>query len=411
MKVLWFTDTPSLYKKENATYNGSGWIESLEKIFSKKENIDLGICFFHNDNCFKVKTENATYYPVSLYNSKSKRILHNLNYKKSSNIEVKSFLKVISDFKPDIIHVFGSEKSFGLITYHIQIPVVIHIQGILNPYLNAYYPPGINNFDILKSLLFKPLSLINALKVHHFFSTNALRERLIVKNCRNFIGRTDWDKSVNLLLAREANYYYCSEALRNEFYISPQWTLKNNTILKFVTTISKVPYKGLDLILKTALLLKQTTDIEFEWNVFGVDNYSFWENKFKVTFESVNIKLKGNINAAGLAYEMNTADLYIHPSYIDNSPNSVCEAQLLGLPVIATYVGGVPTLIENNITGILVPANDPYYLAAKIKLLSIDKNLCVKLGENGRKVAILRHDREKIFKDLFSIYNSIIYNN
>ena len=47
MKVLWFTNTPSLYDQGKHHYYGCGWIESLEKLLENENNIDLGICFFH----------------------------------------------------------------------------------------------------------------------------------------------------------------------------------------------------------------------------------------------------------------------------------------------------------------------------------------------------------------------------
>lgn len=48
---------------------------------------------------------------------------------------------VIDDFKPDVIEVFGSESFMGLVAKKTKIPVVLHIQGVLTPYFNAYFPP------------------------------------------------------------------------------------------------------------------------------------------------------------------------------------------------------------------------------------------------------------------------------
>lgn len=67
--------------------------------------------------------------------------------------------------------------------------------------------------------------------------------------------------------------------------------------------------------------------------------------------------------------------MYVHPAYIDNSPNALCEAMLLGVPCIASYVGGIPSIIQNEVSGLLAPANEPYYLAEKIYWLSKNKML------------------------------------
>ncbi len=67
MKVLLFTNTPFLFNKTNQAYNGGGWIESLEQILSKRENIELAVAFFYLDKWFKVKHDKTTYYPISIY--------------------------------------------------------------------------------------------------------------------------------------------------------------------------------------------------------------------------------------------------------------------------------------------------------------------------------------------------------
>ena len=59
-------------------------------------------------------------------------------------------LKVICDFNPDIIHVFGTEEVFSLIQNHTNIPVVIQIQGLMNPCFNNYFSP-----ELVKKISFK----------------------------------------------------------------------------------------------------------------------------------------------------------------------------------------------------------------------------------------------------------------
>ncbi|MFD0777276.1 hypothetical protein ACFQZF_00760 [Flavobacterium myungsuense] len=46
MRVLWFTNTPSLYENDNHAYYGGGWIESLEQLVSQSSKVELGISFF-----------------------------------------------------------------------------------------------------------------------------------------------------------------------------------------------------------------------------------------------------------------------------------------------------------------------------------------------------------------------------
>lgn len=407
MRILWFTNTPSLYKKNIKGYNGGGWIESLEQIISNTNDIELAVSFFHPDNCFKIKEAKTTYYPIPLYNSKFKKLKHYIFHKKCDDIEVNYYLKIIEDFKPDVIHVFGSEQSFGLVTLYTKTPVVIHLQGILNPYLNAYYAPGSNQYNLIKQNIFKPLKIINLLRVMKIFEYNTKREAIILKNCKYYLGRTAWDKNVTSLYAPESTYYYCSEVLRDVFYNAKPWQRSEQTNLILVSTITKTSYKGFDLILKTAKLLKELSEIDFEWNVFGIYDYKEWEKKLGINCSEVNVFLKGVANSETLVRNIQAGGIFIHPSYIDNSPNSLCEAQLIGIPVISTNVGGISSLIENEETGLLVPANDPYTLVAGIIEIKTNKEKAIRLGKNARTEATLRHNKQIILDNLLYAYNQI----
>jgi len=407
MKVLWFTNTPSLYSKSKSLYNGGGWIESLENIISKDENIDLGISFFHDDNSFKIIEGNTTYYPISLYNTAVKRLRHNLFYRRYDDIEVAYYLRVINDFKPDVIQIFGSENSFGLICNFVSVPVIIHIQGILNPYLNAYFPPSHSKLDLILRYLNHPFKLLQFLRVFNYFKHNTKREIEIFSDCKFYIGRTSWDKNVIPLFSPNAKYFYCSEVLKEIFYTSSPWQLKTRDKLFIMSTISKTLYKGFDLILKAAKLLKEFSNLKFEWIVFGVDEYTEWEKVLGIKCEDVNVYLKGVADSSTIVKSIQESDLFVHPSYIDNSPNSICEAQILGIPVISTNVGGIASLIEDSKTGYLIPANDPYSLAAKIIELKDDMVNAAKIGIDAREAAFLRHDKETIKNDLTNIYNEL----
>jgi glycosyltransferase involved in cell wall biosynthesis len=80
-----------------------------------------------------------------------------------------------------------------------------------------------------------------------------------------------------------------------------------------------------------------------------------------------------------------SCDLFINTSKLDNMPVSVIEAMALGLPVISTNVGGIPYLIDNNVTGILVQPNNVEEFTAAIRTLMKDKYLTASLSENARR--------------------------
>lgn len=77
-------------------------------------------------------------------------------------------------------------------------------------------------------------------------------------------------------------------------------------------------------------------------------------------------------------------DIFINTTHFDNMPVSVMEAMALGLPVVSTNVGGVPYLIADGETGILVPTNDPDAFIKAIKNLIENPNLAMQITRRAR---------------------------
>lgn len=408
MRVLWFSVTPSLYNPFSNSHNGGGWIASLEQIVRKISEVDLGIAFYFGNSYKKDIMDGVEYY--CLPNDNNGMLTGLLeNKKKKEQERINLYLKVIEDFKPDIIQIFGSENDFGLICELTHIPVVIHIQGSLPPYHNALFPTGMNKYDFFFQKGLNWRRRLIGLRSEPAFHRNAEREIRILKSCKFFMGRTDWDRNLVSLFNPEAKYFHCEEALRDSFInTEKKWSLPETTEkVKLISVISNPWYKGADLILKTAKLLKAQTNLDFEWNVFGVNDIRFFENKYKIKAKEVNVNIKGSAPKETLVKEMTSSHLFIHPSYIDNSPNSICEAQYLGLPILATNVGGISSLIKEGETGFLIPANDPYTLVGKIMEIQSSEEMMLKLSEKGKKVAMNRHDPKLIQETLLSIYTSL----
>lgn len=409
MRVLWFTNTVAGYTSNLNGYNGGGWITSLENEVKKISNVQLAVSFFFQDEPFKVEQKNVIYYPISIDRSISSRFKRVLSKSEQEAAHVSAFKSVVDDFKPDIIHVFGSEQTFGLVAQHTKIPVIIHLQGILIPYLNALIPPFFSKWDMLRSNGLNPLRLLSNYKQLKGWKSSVERERRIFEGCNYFMGRTEWDKRISKIYSPKSHYFYCSEMLRESFFNAKPWqviTNRDKTII--VTTISNPLYKGADMLLKTAQILKNELKLNFEWFVYGITEINFASLKTGIHPDAVSVYPKGIASSDEIKEALGNCDVFLHPSYIDNSPNSVCEAQLLGVPVIACNVGGVSSLIEHLTSGVLVPANDPYMAASYIKEIFDDKELASTIGNNARILAKKRHDKENIVNDLSRIYQTII---
>jgi glycosyltransferase involved in cell wall biosynthesis len=404
IKVLWFTNTSSNYNTNGNVYNGGGWISSLEKELKTKPNIKLGVSFFGQGEPFNSEINGVSYYPISVDRSLKNKLKRFCNIKEQEKSQITEMLNVINDFKPDLIHVFGSEQIFGLLNLHTKIPIIIHLQGLINPYLNAYFPPSYSFVDLLLQDKFSLKSINN----YTGFKKSAKREKEIMHNCNFFMGRTEWDHRISKLYSPNSKYFYCSEMLRDEFYLSVPWENKSpGGVIQITSTISSPLYKGADLILKTAQILKTKTKLNFEWNVYGINDMNFAEKKTGILSKNVSVRIKGVISSSELCIALKKSHCYFHSSYIDNSPNSICEAQMIGMPVISSNVGGISSLIEHNKTGVLFPSNDPFLGASYISQIVNDQDFSLELGNSARKSALKRHDKGSIIKDILKTYTSI----
>ena len=417
MKVLWLSAGSGLYKSSVWGYNGGGWVASAQRLIQQEEKVDFALAFLTNNTDDKEEIINGThYYPVytKAPGRWKKMQTYYGGYKKINDNEfVIRIQQIIENFKPDIIQLFGMENAMATILGKTEIPIVVHLQGLLAPYDNAFFPIGLN-----KSNFVWPFSLNEwVLRNGYIFAKNSIhvrgnRERDLFKRVHYLMGRTEWDYEVSHLLAPQSQYFHVDEVMRPCFYegIGKWQPHEGRTKFVITSTISQTIYKGLDLILKAASLLEHETDIDFEWRVVGVGSDSNYVKFFEksVEMKTSRVSYLGVLNAEQLKDNLLESDVYVHPSYIDNSPNSVCEAQMLGLPVIATGVGGVMSLVEHKVSGLIVPANAPYELAFWLKEISENLTMAASLGKEASAVAQKRHDREEIKKQMLSTYQTIL---
>lgn len=411
MKVLWFEVTePSRYKVSGKPIGG--WQDSLESIVRKHTDIELYVAFISNTSTEVKDIDGVKYIPIYSHYS-----FFESHFRKYWDVYVEKMLPaarlIIDKYKPDIIHVFGTEWPFGQISKFTNIPVVIHIQGAIVPYNNALYPPGYSIFDRVRQCG------INLKKMYNLYMTVtnehnwAKWEDDTWRNVSNYMGRTVWDESLSAVMHPGRRYFHVDEALRPDFLRGEkEWKDADSNNIKIVSTGCSTFWKGPDMMLKVAKILKDTGVI-FEWLVAGKmpnEIMKMVERKEHTTFKDNNIKFMGFVAPDSLSDMLCSASMYVHTAYIENSPNSICEAQCLGVPIISTNVGGISTLLENGNGGILVPANDPWQMAYAIMSLANDKERKARFSLEGKKIALARHSEETIYQQLLSCYTNIIKN-
>ena len=410
MKVLWFEiTTPSQFERTDMVLGG--WQDSLENVIKSDKRIELYVAFPSNVLKETRIVDGVTYIPLFLKCSLFSKIRNLFSWNVFRDKLMTKSLNVVNDVKPDIIHVFGTEYPYGLISCYMKVPVVLHIQGAIIPYHNAYYPPGYNNFSMFFHLFPNIIKQIYVWIKAKKEKSRVKLESSVWKSVPYYMGRTNWDKSIVFCNNPQAHYFHVDEVLRPVFYnTTERWSVKDEGNIRLLTIGIGTFWKGPDLILKTSNILKQL-GINFEWIVAGEirsDVKTVVEKREALHFKENNVNILGYVNADKLVELLLSSSILVHTAYIDNSPNSICEAQILGIPVISTMVGGIDTLIDNGVNGILVPANDPWRMAYEIVSLANNNDKMMFISGNAQAIAAKRHDRTIIMSQLMNCYNSIV---
>jgi glycosyltransferase involved in cell wall biosynthesis len=299
---------------------------------------------------------------------------------------LKNYLEVFQN-KIDVIHIHGTEQQYGssVLRAAKKIPTIISIQGIMSLY---------------RSEMKKKLSL-----AYLFWSISSFYEKKEIKKAANFFCRTGWDQAFVLKTNKRANIFLNWETIRPEFF-----EYRHNFTGRDILFMAGMSFlKAPDICLRTFNIVSKKTNCNL--HIIGYCDKKMIETiceQYKLNnINSSNIIVHGKLNAKEICSIYAQCFCLYHPSLIDNSPNSVCEAQVAGLPVVATRVGGVSSLIQDNQTGLLVNKNDIIQHANVLEYLYEDDFLKKYLSVSALKMARKRHDKTEIVDRTISTYEKI----
>lgn len=413
MKILWFSNTPAnadeYFKKE--LKGTGGWLKALDQ--SLQKHVDLHVAFYNDRNITEFKYGNTNYYPIFRGRSGWLTFYRNTLLSKIVFYEdVQKYLNIVHKVKPDLIHIHGTENPFGYIQNQVDVPVCISIQGNINVYHHKYFSGFERRYLKISAKKMRKLCGVQEFKVKYkTFSKMKKREKEILLECKNILGRTDWDYHITRILAPESTYFHVNEILRNGFY-KHMWKYNDNEPFVLFTTTDNLFYKGLETICLALSLLKDYRKIDIKWRIAGISEQDsivkIVKKKLGNLYPKRKLHFLGRLNEKELIAQLLDSSVYVMASHIENSPNNLCEAMVLGLPCISTYAGGTGSLIEHGRDGVLVQDGDPWAMAGAIIKLLCNSEKAVEIGASARKKALLRHDRRKVVDDLQKVYSKII---
>ncbi len=415
MKVLWIVNMvlPSVAKELGIKTSASGgWLVDYSNQLAKDENFKLATMTYANvDAPIDSVVNNIRNF---IFPGAGKRLLFN------SKQCLRDCKKVIEEFKPDLIHIHGTEYAVGysMLKVNNKTPVLLTIQGILSRISEEYYGglktrELISMFSIKDILKFKTPFLVKGL-----FKNNAKRERRVLQSVKYVTGRTDWDKAVMLSINDQLKYYRLNYNVREEFYQAKKWNIDDVEKYTIYAGASSYSLKGLHVLIEAlkivkkefpSVKLKVPGSAAKDGKLINPNSYEeFIIKKIKKCGLDENVEFIGRKNASEVVQQLLKSNVCIVTSAMEGASATICEAMMVGTPCICSFRGGMTELLRDKESGFYYDFSEYSVLAERIKTVFLDRDLCQKFSKQTISDAEERHNREKNILNLKHIYNEVI---
>lgn len=331
------------------------------------------------------------------------------------------FGEEIETFHPDVIHIWGTEYGHTLAMVNAaekcgMLPhTAVSIQGLCSVYA-WHYAEGLPQ-SIQRGVTFRDLvRRDNVAQQRKKFALRGELETKALKKTMHVIGRTSWDRACTAAINPEATYHFCNETLRQPFYTGA-WRYEDCQKHRIFASSCAYPVKGFHYLLEAlGEVRKRYPDV-----TLAVPGKSFLgasklrRTRYQAYLEELarrygvedRLEFLGSLSAEKMKEAYLSANVFVLPSTVENSPNSLGEAMLLGVPCVAADVGGVADLMTRNTEGCIYPSTAPYLLAHWIGQIFEMGDRAQIMGQAAKAHASLTHDPDKNLRTLLEIYRSL----
>lgn len=327
--------------------------------------------------------------------------------------------EVLADFAPDLLHAEGSEMAYTRRFLKAWAgPKLLSLQGVIN---------GNRNYDLgrlpLPSML-NPLRPKTALTAVALMANFALRflprlkaERETIQLADHIMGRTTWDRAHAWAINPGATYHHCSRILRDGFY-GAAWELASCERHSIFVGNSAQPRKGTHVVIEAVSLLRRAYP-DIRLYVAGESPGAVSPFKRHIGYPAYVCDLidryglgdcvtfTGLLDEPAMVRRMERSHVFVMSSIIENSPNTLGEAMMVGTPSVSAFTGGVPSMASDEVDVLMYRADDPAMLAMQVKRLFDDPALCDRLSASARRRARTTHDPEANVQALVAAYDRI----
>lgn len=334
------------------------------------------------------------------------------------------FRQILSAFQPDLIHIWGTEFAHTLTMVNAAeqegclSKTVISIQGLCS-FIAQHFCEGLPHRVVHSYTLRDILRMDNLNHQRKVFARRGALEAQALRKVSHIIGRTDWDRACTFQLNPKAHYHHCGETLRQPFY-SGSWQYAQCRKHLIFTTNASYPVKGFHNLLEAFRIVREyypdariaacgggyfPKNLKARLLQDGYRRYLCWLTH-KYGMEN-QIDFLGRLDDEAMKAEFLKANVFALPSNCENSPNSLGEAMLLGVPCVAADVGGVSSMMQHKTEGFVYQATAPYMLAHYIMEVFRMEDAAQSFAAAAVPHARKTHDAQTNLNALLTIYKTI----
>ena len=418
-KILWIIGSllPDLSDYLGEKKSGTTLCVKLSKQI-RDDNNDLIIACATNNKSFDGKGYTINGIKYYLVYSKN-------DYRSYSTEFTNIIFEILQKENPDIIHIWGTENEYSFSSFRaieqskLIERTVISIQGLVS-FISNHYCACLPWKTIYGKSFRDFIKGSSIAKEAYIFKKRGEYEQYVLRHCKYVIGRTDWDYATSLQVNPQLKYFECNETLRESFY-NQVWCINKMRRHSIFVGSCAYPVKGFHIILEALNIVKMefpdvhlfcpgankmSNSIETQ---IKYKEYDLYIRDLIKKYELVdNVTFLGYLSEQEMLSNYLSANVFVSSSTIENSPNSVAEAMMVGTPVVASYVGGLQSMIAHGTEGFLYQGDAPYMLAYYISKIFNDDNLALSISNAARERANKDHDPIINYRRLMEIYSFLM---
>ena len=418
MKVLWIVNTilnslnEKLYNKKS---NGL-WMDALLESFKGQQEYQLVVATTLAINkTILVEDSGIRYYALP----SQPPILYDENKKEN----ISAWKKLLDEEKPDFIQVWGTEFTHGLCALRLakDIPSVIYMQGYLGS-IARHYTAGIPEKELKKTVTFRDiLKQDSILQQQKKYYASTEKEKEMLELSGNIISENEWCNSSIRAIVPDIQIYTCPLSI-NKVFSEKQWDISKAEPHSVICTASGYPLKGLHMMLQAVAMLKKrypdiklyvpgtkmVSDGSLQWSLRKRGYTKYIEKLIAKLDIEKHVVWLGHLSQAQLAEQYEKTRVFVLSSSIENHSSSLKEAMMVGVPSIASAVGGVPEYVNHSQNGFLYRFEEYEIMAEYIATLFKDDAVSTRLSVAGRQDMLKLHENQNLFETVVKIYSQVM---